>query len=650
MTPSLILKRTVGVNYVNYVTALLTSPKDIPNEVTNDFYSYDQTSSIFRTKRSATNILDNPIKHQRRKENLNHTAVNSHAEYLVENYAASPVTLGAPTEDPSISEPTSDDWFTSDDSFKATVEIPDHLDLENLRQYTAEDEFRLKAAAELLSIFGISEQAYSIYLMLENQNYSETLRAVSRSINESVSADLVRLFLTDTILEICGVRRLSDFDKVLGRYEIQQLSRELTSVEVVEGVTLLDTVENLRATSTLSVLLSSKESDWMWQKKVGNVLNHIGTNVRAKNFELSDISWTVSEGEEINRSPVCPSVLSHSISALESAARAYHGRHKYYQGADANSVRRTRRFKVLRDYLMICSAEPNLDWEDRETSLLSPADAVSRYFILYRLIWTDLYHLRLGPASSFSLVTDFENFSGYAIAELAAILVGLVGKHQSLVRQWNLGPGVMPSFRLRFNELAETLSEASFEEAIQMVPSLNLIIPQQVLLDFVVQETKVCVSNLVSESTLLVKTNHRRFEDMICAESRVAPPGSPLVQLRDETGRTEMKRNRRYGKELKEKDFDGKERASKDQGKVSTERETPHQYSTLAPSISFSNSSFRNFKLLTHPGSSMDSCEPQLPSTAIRQSRRSSNWSLISDFSKRFSHVSISSKDSRLSR
>jgi hypothetical protein len=310
----------------------------------------------------------------------------------------------------------------------------------------------------------------------------------------------------------------------------------------------------------------------------------------------------------------------------------------------------TTRFKVLRDCLIACSVETELEWEESTHWPFCVADAISHYFMSFRWIWSSLYNLRLGPASSFTSAASFESFSGYAVAELTAIIIGLVGRDHLDHGEWYLGSKRRTLFRSRYQRRAETLTATTFEYEIHAVPNLNSIIPQQTLLDFIERETKVAISSIVVNSKSPNKTKCRLFEEKIHEKPKIRTTRSQMEPREGTPELTELNEMHPPRNALTKKELGDYKASDNDQSIADIEEDSTRRYSALAPSITSSNASFRDFKLSGQGRGSLASHSSQLPSMAISRSHRDSDWSMISEISNKFSRFSVSSKNSGLSR
>jgi hypothetical protein len=177
-------------------------------------FNFDPSLLKLSTKRSTTDIR--PPKHQRRQDYLEYTTTNSHAGILAGSMETMPVTSNLPSKQRSGSEFTSDDWLPCLNSLTdVKLEKIHPLDFTGSRGLDSSEISRLKAAADLLIDFGISEQAYDIYLELKNQDYVKELTSFPLSNDRNVSAKLARCFLTNMDLELCEIEAFRELGGII---------------------------------------------------------------------------------------------------------------------------------------------------------------------------------------------------------------------------------------------------------------------------------------------------------------------------------------------------------------------------------------------------------------------------------------------------
>lgn len=495
----------------------------------------------------------------------------------------------------------------------------------------------MKAAADFLAVIDFHEEAYLLYHTLDQQAFFrfDPLDNYPTASDKRVCANLVWRFFCDIHGELRGPQSILS---IASEYEVRS--------------PLINAINFDDCKSMLFKLLLAQGSAWMWRKKVANVLGYIETSLRAEQHKLdSEKSQPSISLSTFNTSrPLTSPDLMRS-------AKSYYRKRKSYERSECRSTKSDARFQFLQETLTALSSgnDPMRQWGDEHPQAMHASiEPDSFCFVLYRLVWIDLYGLRLGPASAFSTVKAFEDASGFAIAELAAVVVGLAKKYTKICPAQYSSASLhtrIADCRQQFGQLARYLLKVeTFEEHLSTLPNLDIGQYKQHLLEFITQETKVNISSVVERASSKCEHNKFRVEELVQEWLTLASADSQSMHFPEDEAVQfqEFEFEDSVGTPGARRQIEGNGEEKNERG-ATIENRLCALIPTLAPSITSSRSSFRGFKLSTEKRDSVDSYRPQLPSTAILKSQRSSDWSMISDLSRRFSRISVASMISGVS-
>jgi hypothetical protein len=527
-------------------------------------FSTPASTSTLRTKRPASESLENSTKHQRLM-NLYVPPFSQLFKY-------------------SIPEP-------------GPLFLPAFLDLSNLPEYNSANELRLRLASDLLIILGRPEAACPIYLLLHKKEEKRTatsqkdlqmLSAASRCATEEVHARVVRGLLEEEIEQIRNIRDLSNAS---------------TSTEEVELQSLLDAQCFYQFAAELSKESISIENAVVeWRKRVKE-LSHAG---KPTDIELTacnvDMDLRYAEQEDLGP------LLTQSAQTLERLVRSHRliqttGKEISPRELDATPIHAIR-IAVIRCSFILKSLKDKHEDSDEQKYIHFV------FLLLYCIIWEDLNSPTSSHAKEQVIARGWGRFSGRFVAKLTAIIVKMLGertkdsyslytgtKDTDPFYTWpgfsnsNCPRSVAVSWSVCWQGPESKIWKDHVAEALERVSRL----PDKELFSW--------FQDHVVEGEIQINLDQSTVKDFVLQQTGYIVPHHPIQM--------------QYAKGQK---------AESDVGKsdgLCTSVLAP----SIRSSSSSMRNSMNNFKLALPIRSSVASQEIQFPSTAIPRSQRSSGWS-----------------------
>jgi hypothetical protein len=573
------------------------------------------------TKRCATEVLETPKKHQRKQQ-------DSVLQASLPIFKVGPDIASIFFQDPG-DDPQFDPGPSTTQRVRPAATTPQtfnlhqphcslHKEASQAPQYSEESQRSLKLAADLFSVLGMPRYACTLYLLLYQMQHADSqssqrctniLVAAAQTVTNVWHHELVRELLIERISQIC---QLSD--------ELSQT----TQFEEIELLSLLDTIyARLVATrSDGSKPVSTTIQEW---EVLIEALAHRfpGEGISTSSFRMSDPrSASVSElkPQTTSENLLARHSISHCVHRLEDAARSHYCKQK-----NVNNTWREAfvldHHQEFREVLKRCAGISKLYVEEAcghswyEGFPSRRGIYLSFYFILWRSLsprmskHTNRYLLlrypTLNPASLIGHLVRLGTEDPDHILVSWSQLTTSGG--------WTLW---IDRARARFEKLAQLSDEALsswYTDQVAGTWSSELYLPDTAdALRFIQDETGVFPKELkITKNTQieLSKESQRQHAEFVTVEESITSIPAPPPSFQEYLAQRKASCN-----------------------------------STLAPSLTSSNSSFRRFKSLSRKlsRSLRLSQDLQPPSTAIRRSECSDS-SMISSLSRQFSTISVSS-------
>jgi hypothetical protein len=572
--------------------------------------SIPTTTSEHGIKRCATEVLETPKKHQRKQQD---SILRAELPIFEAGLNIASAVLRGLGDDPRFNPvpPTTP-------RVRLAVTLPQTFNLYEPPQYSEESQRSLKLAADLLSSLGIPCYACTLYLLLyqvqhvhnqSSQGCSNTLVAAAQTVTNGWHHELVRELLIERITQI---RRLSNE------------SSQTTQREEIELLSQLDTgCARLFATwRGDSKLASATIHEWEVLIKA-LAYRFPGEGISISSFRIYDLD-PASVSELRLRTPsenlLARNSISYCVHRLEDAARSHYCKQKnvHKTGMKAFVIDHHQEF---REVLKSCAGVLKLYVEEANGYSWYEGFPSQRgvYLSLYFILWRSLSP-RLDEHTNKHLLLSFPTLN---LASLVDHLVrlGVEPFGHSLV-SWSKLTAIggwtlwFDKTRARFERLAQLSDKALsswYTDQVAGTPSSDLYLPDTAdALRFIQEETGVFAKELKitkNKKTKLANERQRQHAEFDTFGDPVTPAPAPPPSFQDYLAQRETTRN-----------------------------------STLAPSLTSSNSSFRRFKIssIKLSRSLRPSQDLQPPSTATRRSECSDS-SMVSSLSRQFSTISVSS-------